>query len=444
MQTIPSGSGERRRVTGSSVKYRRPLATDNRKKEREREREKESHGRVFARLVGRGEPGACFGGSPAGERSARGLSIRGFADDRGESRGGGLQFGAGADVAGAARVPRRDSWEALCAGSGWSRVRTVGLENAREERRTRPLLVSCGGFVQRGGGSRKRKIPAAEHASQTRNNQERSEENESENRAANLSPVTEEAEEEEEAEIPHQRQQQQQVSNNFSNINLLAENTRQFRRFGITGREASFAIRPTKHECGVSYCKLCQSPKPENHLCYMQSLRHIDDSSNELLTSSSTSATVPSKKERVAFVFYDFETRQDETLEGTTIVKKHIPTLCVAQQICEACAKENNLSVRCRWCGVREFVFLTKCFKQIICIAHNAKAFAQFILKYIVENRNNLEPKLILSGTKIVVLTVSHTKFIDSVNYMPMRLSDLPKAFGLQSTSDKGIFPHLF
>ncbi|KAL6417359.1 hypothetical protein ACFW04_012817 [Cataglyphis niger] len=167
---------------------------------------------------------------------------------------------------------------------------------------------------------------------------------------------------------------------------------------------------------------------------------HIDDSSNELLTTSSISATVPSKKERVAFVFYDFETRQDETLEGRTTVKKYIPTLCVAQQICEACAKENNLSVRCRWCGVREFVFCHEPVKH-----HNAKAFdAQFILKYIVENRNNLEPKLILSGIKIVVLTVGHTKFIDSVNYMPMRLSDLPKAFGLQNTSDKGIFPHLF
>ncbi|KAL6416989.1 hypothetical protein ACFW04_013046 [Cataglyphis niger] len=96
------------------------------------------------------------------------------------------------------------------------------------------------------------------------------------------------------------------------------------------GRIVKFSM---KHECGVSYCRLCQSPKPENHLCYMQPLRHNDDSSNELLTSSSTSATVPSKKERVAFVFYDFETRQDETLEGTTTVKKHIPTLCVAQQI---------------------------------------------------------------------------------------------------------------
>ncbi|KAL6417215.1 hypothetical protein ACFW04_012907 [Cataglyphis niger] len=71
----------------------------------------------------------------------------------------------------------------------------------------------------------------------------------------------------------------------------------------------AFFGKAMKHECGVSYCRLCQSPKPENHLCYMQPLRHNDDSSNELLTSSSISATVPSKKERVAFVFYDFETR---------------------------------------------------------------------------------------------------------------------------------------
>jgi len=61
-------------------------------------------------------------------------------------------------------------------------------------------------------------------------------------------------------------------------------------------------------------------------------------------------------KSRVAFVFYDFETCQDETLEGTENVKIHVLTLCVAQQICETCA-EINMSVRCRWCGVREFTF---------------------------------------------------------------------------------------
>jgi len=54
------------------------------------------------------------------------------------------------------------------------------------------------------------------------------------------------------------------------------------------------------------------------------------------------------KKNRVAFIFYDFETRQDQTLQGTANVKIHVPTLCVAQQICEACADINETSVRCQ------------------------------------------------------------------------------------------------
>ncbi|EFN79227.1 Probable DNA polymerase, partial [Harpegnathos saltator] len=98
---------------------------------------------------------------------------------------------------------------------------------------------------------------------------------------------------------------------------------------------------------------------------------------------------------------------------------------------------------------VEQFVdFVTrprKSFKQIICIAHNASAFdAQFILRYLVESGNRVEPKLILNGTKIILLTIGQTKFIDSVNYMPMRLSALPKTFGLEVTAGKGLFPHLF
>ena len=51
---------------------------------------------------------------------------------------------------------------------------------------------------------------------------------------------------------------------------------------------------------------------------------------------------------------------------------------------------------------------------------------------------------MILNGTKIIVMTIGRTKFIDSSNYIPMRLLELPKAFGLQDTLDKGFFPHLF
>jgi len=81
---------------------------------------------------------------------------------------------------------------------------------------------------------------------------------------------------------------------------------------------------------------------------------------------------------------------------------------------------------------------------QIICIAHNAKAFdTRFILKYIVRKTEIMEkPRMILNGTKIVVMTIDRTKFIDSINYIPMCLYDLSKVFGLQDTTGKDTFPH--
>jgi len=41
-------------------------------------------------------------------------------------------------------------------------------------------------------------------------------------------------------------------------------------------------------------------------------------------------------------------------------------------------------------------------------------------------------------------MMIGYTKLIDSVNYIPMRLSDLSKAFGLQDTTGKGTFPYSF
>jgi len=64
-------------------------------------------------------------------------------------------------------------------------------------------------------------------------------------------------------------------------------------------------------------------------------------------------------------------------------------------------------------------------------------------LKVVEKTEITEEPRVILNGTKIVVM-IGRTKFIDSVNYMPMRLSDLPKAFELRDTAGKGTFPYIF
>ena len=54
------------------------------------------------------------------------------------------------------------------------------------------------------------------------------------------------------------------------------------------------------------------------------------------------------------------------------------------------------------------------------------------------------ESRVILNETKIIVMSIGNTKFIDSVNYLPMRISDLPKTFRLKDTLGKDVFPHLF
>ena len=50
-----------------------------------------------------------------------------------------------------------------------------------------------------------------------------------------------------------------------------------------------------------------------------------------------------------------------------------------------------------------------------------------------------------MHGAKVLSLSVDmfKIKFIDSLNFIPMRLADFPKTFGIDELA-KGYFPHLF
>jgi hypothetical protein len=79
-------------------------------------------------------------------------------------------------------------------------------------------------------------------------------------------------------------------------------------------------------------------------------------------------------------------------------------------------------------------------------VAHNMKGYdGYFLLEYLIDN--SIRPdKVIFSGSKIMYMTVErdlHIKVIDSLNFLPMKLSTLPKAFGLDELK-KGWFPHYF
>ncbi|XP_049826243.1 uncharacterized protein LOC126266384 [Aethina tumida] len=64
------------------------------------------------------------------------------------------------------------------------------------------------------------------------------------------------------------------------------------------------------------------------------------------------------------------------------------------------------------------------------------------ILNYIL-TKTDIKPNLIMRGTKIILAEVGNVRILDSLNYFPMALAKLPKAFGLAGNFKKGYFPHL-
>lgn len=76
---------------------------------------------------------------------------------------------------------------------------------------------------------------------------------------------------------------------------------------------------------------------------------------------------------------------------------------------------------------------------EILLVAHNAKAFDSiFALQEVV--RRKLKPELTLAGAKIICMKINNWKFIDSLSFIPMALSAMPKAFGLTQLK-KGYWP---
>lgn len=174
----------------------------------------------------------------------------------------------------------------------------------------------------------------------------------------------------------------------------------------------------------------------ENHKCYMQ----VD-------------LKKPMTKDFL-YIFFDFETRQDESMGDDENKQIHKVNLCVSQQFCAKCIHEPM----CDECEERTLIFrespvegfvdyvmeTRKQYKSVCVIAHNGQGYDfQFILKHIMENTKHT-PELIMRGTKIILLQMENVKFIDSLSYFPMALAALPKAFDLPPEKKKGFFPHLF
>lgn len=106
----------------------------------------------------------------------------------------------------------------------------------------------------------------------------------------------------------------------------------------------------------------------------------------------------PYKKNAQIFIFYDFECTQNKPIPDKDNSFEHVPNLCVAQQACDTCEKEENIDSDCSNCGKREHIFerenvvenfmlylgkINEKFKYVTIIAHNQQSYdGNFIINY--------------------------------------------------------------
>ena len=256
--------------------------------------------------------------------------------------------------------------------------------------------------------------------------------------------------------IAHKVQKKGRGKNQNVSLPSLCEQYWQCKSCGVSikrdEKESHEYGEVTCYNCGHSYMS------NEQHLCYMRSF---------------TSDLSPDQ-----FIFYDFECTQ---VDG-----KHKPNFVVAHSICTTCEDSpvtsestcNNCGSRCMicdkfnkdeneferypsvGCGKRQMIFkglntqeefckwlISTQHKDFTVIAHNARGYdSYFIYDYLIANSHTPDP-VIFSGSKIMYTRVStgvmNIRLLDSLNFLPMPLAQLPKSFGLEELK-KGFFPHFF
>ncbi|KAJ8912834.1 hypothetical protein NQ315_014417 [Exocentrus adspersus] len=150
-----------------------------------------------------------------------------------------------------------------------------------------------------------------------------------------------------------------------------------------------------KHVCSEKYL----NHVPADHMCYMQP------------------DTRKPKSEDLLFVFYYLKTRQEKVQQDG--IHLHEPNLF---QWCNNCLNSKSGMIWTK-CGVR---------LQVLKSAEPISPFVHHILTLRKKSKQtHLNPELIMRGTEIIMMEVGNVKLLDSLNYFPMALSKLPKAFRL-------------
>ena len=170
------------------------------------------------------------------------------------------------------------------------------------------------------------------------------------------------------------------------------------------------------HVCGKKCptCKIVLENGESEHKCYIQKTEQSEDSKYDQL------------------LFFDFECKQE--------TGKHEPNLCIVHDEMgreELFEGSDTAKKFCEW-------LLSKEHQGCIVVAHNFQGYDGYFIQDFL-NKNSIKYEVILRGAKILSMTIPmfKIKFIDSLNFIPMSLSQFPKTFG-KTELCKGYFPHLF
>ncbi len=169
---------------------------------------------------------------------------------------------------------------------------------------------------------------------------------------------------------------------------------------------------PEKHKCGDYECKSCGQVVGKDHKCYL--------------------FPKPIKPFSEKYIFFDFEATQN--------TGKHEINLAVSQYYDSPTPIIHyDIDSFCSW-------LFDKKHKGFTILAHNGKGYDyQFIMKWIY-TKSSYKPFVIYAGSKIMSFSIKeglNIRFVDSVNFLAMRLEDFPSTFGIKELK-KGFYPHLF
>ncbi|XP_059582038.1 uncharacterized protein LOC132250018 [Alligator mississippiensis] len=193
-----------------------------------------------------------------------------------------------------------------------------------------------------------------------------------------------------------------------------------------------------KHECTGRQCKQCYGKITDvnKHWCFMRQIKEPEEGEG--------------------YIFYDFECVQEMGM--------HVPNYIFAMElktgekkpqkdagknpkrVCKAKPKkpESTWEFKGEEC-LSDFikVFMDKKFKNYTFIAHSAKGYdGYFVVSQLLKEKMGV--KLITQGGKLMCIEVTRLgiRFIDSLIFLPMKLSRLPQVMGFEGC--KGYFPHFF